>query len=93
MKRNLKMFLKKRVVPGTLSAAMLFNMTANLPQQVFASIHSEDKTETVIEKFGHKYTLFDASATWEEANEYCQAQGGHLRLLLLLKNRKYLKIF
>lgn len=78
MKRNLKMFLKKRVVPGTLSAAMLFNMTANLPQQVFASIHSEDKTETVIEKFGHKYTLFDASATWEEANEYCQAQGGHL---------------
>ena len=78
MKRNLKMFLKKRVVPGTLSAAMLFNMTANLPKQVFASIHSEDKTETVIEKFGHKYTLFDASATWEEANEYCQAQGGHL---------------
>lgn len=28
LKRKFKKFLKKRVVPGTLSAVMLFNMTA-----------------------------------------------------------------
>ena len=47
MKERLKKLLTKRVISGTLSAAMAFNMAAYLPMSAFA--HEEDHTETAVD--------------------------------------------
>ena len=47
MKRKLKDFLNKRVISGTLSAAIAFNMAAYLPISVFA--HDDSPTESTVD--------------------------------------------
>ncbi|MBR0529677.1 MAG: VWA domain-containing protein [Ruminococcus sp.] len=47
MKERLKKLLTKRVIAGTLSAAMAFNMAAYLPMSAFA--HEEDHSETIVD--------------------------------------------
>lgn len=78
MKRKFKNFLNKRVVSSTLSAAVLFNMAAYVPVSAFAKEDVQTADGTVVEKNGHRYRIFDASLTWEEAEQYCEGLGGHL---------------
>lgn len=47
MKRKLKYFLNKRVISGTLSAAMAFNMAAYLPISAFA--HNDTSAESTVD--------------------------------------------
>ena len=47
MKRKLKDFLNKRVISGTLSAAIAFNMAAYIPMGAFA--HDKTSAETTVD--------------------------------------------
>ena len=47
MRRKFKDFLNKRVISGTLSAAIAFNMAAYIPMSAFA--HDETSAETTVD--------------------------------------------
>ncbi|MCM1365384.1 MAG: C-type lectin domain-containing protein [Faecalibacterium sp.] len=77
----------------------LFDLTAKLADFYYSIDHLQfgwgecpyDTKSEPVEFNGHYYKIFDTSATWTEAAEYCTSIGGHLVVITSQNEQKFIE--